>query len=149
MNTKRIGEPKKFKNLAWEKHRKAQKIAWNKLKEKTQKWSGSQKTQKWFGRSPEKAQEWSPEEPKKAQKWSGEPKRLETVGEKQAKKWFEKGSEGGLSPATVLEGGPGCTSKSLVGAQVARETVLGGGGAGCTSNGPWGGPGCTSKRSWV
>ena len=31
---KRIGEPKKFKNLAWEKHRKAQKIAWNKLKEK-------------------------------------------------------------------------------------------------------------------
>ena len=69
------------------------------------------------------------EEPKKAQKWSGSLKRLETVGEKQAKTWFEKGSEGGVSP-----GGPGCTSKSLAGARVARATVLGGG-AGCTSNG--------------
>ena len=83
-----------------------------------------------------------------AQKWSGEPKRLETVGEKQAKKWFEKGSDGDLSPATVLEGGPGCTSKSLVGAQVARATVLGGGQvAPATVLG--GGPGCTSKKSWV
>ena len=60
----------------------------------------------------------------KAQKWSGEPKRLETVGEKQAKKWLEKGSGGGLSPATVLEGGPGCTSNFLVGNWVARATVL-------------------------
>ena len=36
-------------------------------------------------------------------------------------------AQGGLSPATVLEGGPGCTSKSLEGDRVARATVLGGG----------------------
>ena len=83
--------------------------------------------------------EWSQRTPKRLKNGLGSLKRLETVGEKQAKKWPEKGSEGGVSP--VLEGGPGCTSKSLAGARVARATVLGvlGGGAGCTSNGPWGG----------
>ena len=91
-------------------------------------------TQKSFGRSPEKAQEWSGRRlrinPKRLSL-----KRLETVGEKQAKKWFEKGSEGGLSPETVLEGGPRL-----------HQQVLGGG-PGCTSNGPWGGGRLRQQRS--
>ena len=103
-------------------------MVWEKPKKLRNGPGGAQKTQKWFGRSPEKAQAWSQRSPKRLKNG--------LVGEKQAKKWFEKGSEGGVSP--VLEGGPGCTSKSLAGARVARATVLGGG-AGSTSNAPWGG----------
>ena len=112
------------------------------------------KTQKSFGRSPAKAQEWSGrrlrKHPKRLKNVLGGLKRLETVGEKQAKKWFEKGSEGGLSPAAVLEGGPRLHQQVLrEGPRLHKQRSLGGGGGGrLHQQRSLGGPG-TSKRSWV
>ena len=85
------------------------------------------------------------EKPKKAQKWSGKPKLLsfgpekgKTVGNGPGKASPTK-VPGRSEPGNGLEGGaPRLHQQIWWGGRVARATVLGGG-PGCTSNGPWGG----------